>query len=361
MQRNWCALLLAPLVLWLAGCGQQASGPAPAELGSANFSDLPGWANDNQAEALVSFRQSCPRLVAREMPLRTDRGTSTVSAGDWQAICEAASKVPAGNPSAARSFFETHFRPVVFVAEAHYTGYFEPELRGSRVPSRRFTVPVYRRPGDLGTSPYLTRSEIENGALKGKSLEIAYVGDPIGLFELHVQGSGRIALAEGGVMRLGFDGSNNRPYTALSRIIAEEGIMPRDQASWPRIRQWLQDNPARGRDLMRRNERFIFFRDMQGQGPLGAQGVSLTAGRSLAVDPNFTPYGLPVWIDTRRPIEGRQATQIYRRLLVAQDTGAAIKGAARGDIFYGAGAGAADAAGRQNEKGRFWMLVPRRN
>jgi|KBSSwiStaDraftv2_1062776.scaffolds.fasta_scaffold40428_5 membrane-bound lytic murein transglycosylase A len=359
MRRPWRIALFAPLLLWLANCaGEGSSGPA--DLRTANFSDLPGWSSDNQSEALSSLRQSCPKLTAADMVVPTERGRQTVTAADWRAICEAAAQVPARNATAARSFFETWFRPVAFANEARFTGYFEPEIRGSRVPSRRFTVPVYRHPPDLGTAPYLTRAEIENGALKGKGLEIAYVGDPIGLFELHVQGSGRIVLAEGGVLRLGFDGSNNQPYTALARVMADENIMPRDQASWPRIRQWLQDNPSRGRELMRRNERYIFFRDMQGQGPLGAHGVSLLAGRSLAVDPAYTPYGLPVWVETQKPIEGKPQMEAYRRLLVAQDTGSAIKGPARGDVFFGSGTSAADSAGRLNSTGHFWMLVPRK-
>jgi membrane-bound lytic murein transglycosylase A len=353
------ALLLAPVLAWLSACAGEAM-RSSADLRAANFADLPGWGNDSHAEALASFRRSCPVIENRDMTVQTDSGPLTVTSNQWRRICAAAASVPAQDSRAARSFFEQNFRPVAFVNDARFTGYFEPELRGSRVPSRRYTVPVYRKPPDLGSAPYLTRAEIEGGALRGRGLEIAYVGDPIGLYELHVQGSGRIALAEGGVMRLGFDGSNNRPYTALAKVLIDEGVLTKEEATWPRIRQWLQANPSRGREVMRRNERFIFFRDMQGQGPLGAQGVSLQAGRSIAVDPTYTPYGLPVWIDTQRPVEGRQTTQAYRRLVVAQDTGAAIKGPARGDIFFGAGTSAADSAGRQNASGRFWMLVPGR-
>jgi membrane-bound lytic murein transglycosylase A len=295
------------------------------------------------------------------MTVPTESGPQRVSAAEWKRICDAAAAVPQRNANAARDFFEANFRPIAFANDARFTGYFEPELRGSRVPSRRYTVPVYRHPPDLvGDKPYLTRAEIEAGALRGRGLEIAYVGDPIGLYEMQVQGSGRIVLAEGGVMRLGFDGSNNRPYTALARLLAEDGTMKREEATWPRIREWLQANPGRGRDLMARNERFIFFKDMKGQGPLGAQGVSLISGRSLAVDPAYTPWGLPVWIETERPLEGKSTTEPYRRLMIAQDAGSAIKGPARGDIFFGAGTQAADSAGRLNHGGRFWMLVPRR-
>ena len=352
--------LLAAFLSGLAAC-TSGSGSERADLRAANFSDLPGWSSDSQSDALAAFRRSCPKLTAGDMPVSTDSGVQTVTAADWKRICDAAAAVPQRDNNAARSFFESYFRPVAFSNEARFTGYFEPEIRGSRAPSRRYTVPVYRRPPDLaGDKPYLTRAEIENGALRGRGLEIAYVGDAIGLYEIQVQGSGRIVLAEGGVMRLGFDGSNNRPYTALARLLAEDGTMKREEATWPRIREWLQENPGRGRDLMTRNERYIFFRDMKGQGPLGAQGVSLVSGRSLAVDPAFTPWGLPVWVDTQKPVEGKTTTETYRHLLIAQDAGSAIKGPARGDIFFGAGTTAADSAGRLNHGGKFWMLVPRR-
>jgi membrane-bound lytic murein transglycosylase A len=234
-------------------------------------------------------------------------------------------------------------------------------MRGSRVPSRLFTVPVYRRPPDLGDGPYLTRVEIEQGALKGKGLEIAYVQDPVALYEVQVQGSGRIHLAEGGVLSIGFDGSNNRPYTAIGGVLADMGVMRRDEVDWPAIRDWLKRNPQKGREVMRRNERYIFFKDNRTSAAAGSQGVPLTAQRSLAVDPAFTPYGTPIWIDTQRPIAGKPGhLEIYRRLMIAQDSGAAIKGPARGDVFFGGGARAADWAGRMVGTGQAIVLVPNR-
>ncbi len=223
-------------------------------------------------------------------------------------------------------------------------------------------MPVYRKPTDVTDQPYFTRAEIEAGALKGKGLEIAYVQDPVGLFEVQVQGSGRIQLAEGGTMTLGFDGSNNRPYTAIGAVLVEMGVMKKEDATWPAIRDWLKRNPQQARDVMRKNERYIFFKDTKTSAPIGAQGVPLTAQRSMAVDPTFTPYGTPVWIDTRRPVYRKPgATESYRHLMIAQDTGAAIKGPARGDVFYGAGAQAADWAGRMNSEGRAIVLVPNKS
>ncbi len=251
----------------------------------------------------LPFAAPARRLTAGpDVKIATDGGEKTITAGEWKRICDTAGAVKAGDARGSRDFFESNFRPLIIQAQGKFTGYFEPEMRGSKVPSRLFTVPVYRKPSDLTDQPYFTRAEIEAGALKGKGLEIAYVQDPVGLFEMQVQGSGRIQLAEGGSMTLGFDGSNNRPYTAIGAVLVEMGVMKKEDATWPAIRDWLKRNPQQARDVMRKNERYIFFKDTKTSAPIGAQGVPLTAQRSMAVDPTITPYGTPVWIDTRRPV-----------------------------------------------------------
>jgi membrane-bound lytic murein transglycosylase A len=185
------------------------------------------------------------------------------------------------------------------------------------------------------------------------------VQDPVGLYEVQVQGSGKIQLAEGGVMALGFDGSNNRPYTAIGNVLVEMGVMKKDDVTWPAIRDWLKRNPQQARDVMRKNERYIFFKDTKSQTAAGAEGVPLTAQRSMAVDVGFTPFGTPIWIDTTRPVIRKPgATEPYRRLMIAQDSGAAITGPARGDVFFGSGVQAADWAGRMVGGGRAIVLVP---
>ena len=327
-----------------------------------SFNEIPGWADDRQGEALVAFKRSCPKLTSSaDSRIVTDGGEKTITAAEWKTICDAASGIKVSDTRAARHFFEENFRPLIVQAPGKFTGYFEPELRGSRVPSRIFTVPVYRRPPDLGDRQYYTRAEIEQGALKGKGLEIAWVQDPVALFEVQVQGSGRIHLAEGGVLSIGFDGSNNRPYTAIGGVLADMGVMHKDEAHWPAIRDWLKRHPQQGREVMRKNERYIFFKDTRTSAAAGSEGVALTAQRSLAVDPAFTPYGTPIWIDTQRPVAGRAGSlEIYRRLLIAQDSGAAIKGPARGDVFFGSGSLAADWAGRMVGGGQAIVLVPNR-
>lgn len=347
---------------FLSACAS-TPGPTPeqrAAMAPISFNEIPGWADDRHGEALAAFRRSCPKLTTGpETKIVTDGGEKTITPAEWQRICDSAAAVKAGDARAARSFFEDNFRPLVVQAPGKFTGYFEPELRGSKAPSRLFTVPVYRKPPDLTDKPYYTRAEIESGVLKGKGLEIAWVQDLVGLFEVQVQGSGRIQLAEGGTMTLGYDGTNNRPYTAVGAVLVEMGVMKKEDATWPAIRDWMKRNPQQARDVMRRNERYVFFKDTRTSAPIGAEGVVLTAQRSMAVDPTFTPYGTPIWIDTKRPVIRKAGTnEPYRRLMVAQDTGAAIKGPARGDVFFGAGPQAAEWAGRMVGDGRAIVLVP---
>lgn len=345
----------------LAACdGLVGGSERRVAMSPISYNEIPGWSDDKQAEALQAFRRSCPKLVAGpDVRIQADGGERVVATSDWKRICDNAAAVKVGDDVASRRFFESNFRPLIVRAEAKFTGYFEPELRGSRAPSRLFTVPVFKRPADLADRPYFTRAEIEQGALKGKGLELLWVQDPVTLFEAQVQGNGRVHLSEGGMMSLAFDGSNNRPYTAIGGVLADMGVMRREDATWPAIRDWLKRNPQQGREVMRKNERYIFFRDAKGQTAVGAEGVPLTAQRSLAVDPAYTPYGTPVWIDASRPRLGKPgATEIYRRLTVAQDSGAAIKGPARGDVFFGLGAQAAEWAGRMVSGGMAIVLVP---
>ena len=356
------ALLVAAGLLSACASGSGTAVEGKARMVPISFNEIPGWADDRQSEALVAFKRSCPKLTSGgEAKIVTDGGEKTITAAEWKAICETASTVSDTDTPAARRFFEANFRPIVVQATGNFTGYFEPELRGSRAPSRIYTVPVYRRPSDLGDGPYYTRTEIEQGALKGKGLEIAWVQDPVALFEVQVQGSGRIHLAEGGTLSIGFDGSNNRPYTAIAGVLADMGVMRREDATWPAIRNWLKRNPQKGREVMRKNERYIFFKDTRSTAAAGSQGVPLTAQRSLAVDPRFTPFGTPVWIDTQRPVIGKPGqVEAYRHLFIAQDSGAAIKGPARGDVFFGGGANAAEWAGRMVGTGQAIVLVPNR-
>jgi membrane-bound lytic murein transglycosylase A len=360
--RGGTALLVATGLLSACASGGGTADESKVRMAPISFNEIPGWADDRQGEALVAFKRSCPKLTSGSASkIATGGGEKTITAAEWKLICHSAQGVKDTDTPAARRFFEENFRPLIVQAPGSFTGYFEPELRGSRAPSRIYTVPVYRRPSDLGDAPYYTRAEIEQGVLKGKGLEIAWVQDPVALFEVQVQGSGRIHLAEGGTLSIGFDGSNNRPYTAIGGVLADMGVMRREEATWPAIRNWLKRNPQKGREVMRKNERYIFFKDTRSTAAAGSQGVPLTAQRSLAVDPRFTPFGTPIWVDTQRPVIGKPGqVEIYRHLFIAQDSGAAIKGPARGDVFFGGGANAADWAGRMVGTGQAIVLVPNR-
>jgi membrane-bound lytic murein transglycosylase A len=363
------------MALALAGCqnaqpsfntaSTTSTGSLPATSAvvvPGSFANLLGWTADDQRPALAAFRRSC----ARPSPLAASARLA-VQPADWQPACAAASQVDARDATATRRFFEQYFVPVSLqrgdVQPGLFTGYFEPELHASLKRDARFRFPIYLKPPELAASPatpFLTRAQIEAGGLNGRNLELAYADDPVNVFELQVQGSGRLLLPGGQILRIGFAGHNGHPYTAIGRILQDYGAGKDDVANWPAIKAWLARNPAKATEVMQRNARFIFFRQLTGDGPIGGQGVALTPERSLAVDPSLVPYGAPVWIDTFNP--GARPDTLgapLRRLMVAQDTGGAIKGPVRGDIFWGAGDRAEDIAGRLKSPGMWWILLPR--
>jgi membrane-bound lytic murein transglycosylase A len=305
-----------------------------------DFEALDGWREDNHAEALVAFLRTCDLI---DQP-------------DWAPICALAADVPQDDVS-ARSFFELFFKPVVVgTPPALFTGYFEPELDGSPVRTGRFQYPIYRRPPELqdGTV-YHSREAIENGAIAGRGLELAWLDDPVDVYFLQVQGSGRIRMTDGTVIRVGYAGANGHSYRSIGQEMVRRGTHSLDQVSAPEIASWVRNNPGDGKALLHTNPSYVFFRKIATlepkDGPIGAMGRSITTLRSVAIDPKFTLLGAPVWIekDGRDPI---------RSLMIAQDTGGAIKGMQRADIFYGTGAGAGDAAGMIKDAGRMVLLLP---
>jgi membrane-bound lytic murein transglycosylase A len=287
----------------------------------------------------------------------------------------------------ARRFFETHYIPYRVDEEQPglVTGYYEPELNGSRERSGNFQVPVYRRPDDLvqvkpdllrafyndGLSvmrrngeelvPYYTRAEIESGALSGRGLELLYLDDPVELFFMQIQGSGRVRLTDGSWVRLGYAAKNGHPYTSIGKRLAERGDRPKD-LTMEGLKSWLRADPARGRALMQENKSYVFFRELPeaeaGAGPVGAQGVALTPGRSLAVDAAYHKLGLPVFV-AAPDLKGEDGKP-FRRLMIAQDVGSAIRGPERGDIFFGTGEAAGAIAGGAAHPARFFILLPKR-
>ena len=387
-------LSLAAAVLFsvVASCGgrliPEKEIPKPADtflrLDATTFDRVPGWKGDNLSQALAVFLRSCEKI--KTLPPDRRLGAKSVMGriSDWLPICASAALIRPGNETEARYFFESRFTPHLALnnirARGLFTGYYEPELRGAWKPDTTYRYPIYARPKDLVSidlgdfqdefkgrqlagqlkgnkfKPYPTRADIESGVLKGQQLELLWVDSAIDAFFLHVQGSGRVVFKDGSMIRVGYAGRNGRRYTPIGRVLTAKGIIPQKKVSLQSIRQWLAANPIAGRQLMEKNKSYIFFRLMEGDGPIGAQGVALTAGRSLAVDRKYIPLGVPVWLNTSQPGKSKKP---LRRLVLAQDTGSAIQGPVRGDLFFGFGNDAGLDAGRMREIGTYYLLLPR--
>lgn len=351
---------LAALALTLSACVPPPEAPAGVKLRPTAYSVLPGWDEDPLDGTLPAFLKTCQILTKKAPDEPIGPGALGGKGSDWQAPCAAARAMGAVDTLRARAFFERWFVP--FMAEDDrgkdglFTGYYEAEINAARSPDALHRYPLYRAP-EGGTN--LTRAEIESGGLQGRGLEFLWLKDPVDAFFLQVQGSGIVTLSDGGMMRVGYAGNNGHAFVAIGKLMIEEGIIEPGQASMQSIRDWLRANPQQGRELMQRNPRFIFFREVK-DGPVGAMGVTLTAGRSLAVDPAFVPLGLPLWLDTTWPVDYGTVKRgdPLRRLMLAQDTGSAIKGPVRGDFFWGSGEEALRFAGAMKSPGRWFLLLP---
>ncbi len=325
---------------WLVCFFLTLTGSAMAEptYSQLSFDDLNGWAADDHQPALDVFLNTCGDMRDPQ----------------WEVLCDFARTGPE-----PRGFFEKFFRPVLIEdgEPMLFTGYFEPELPGSRVRGDAYQHPIYAVPDDLVPGkPYFTRREIEEDQpLADKGLELAWLTDPVDLFFLQVQGSGRISLPDGTMMRVGYGGKNGRNYSSVGMALVDRGEFEPHQVSAAVIRNWVRKNRAEGRALLWENESYVFFREVSEVpaelGPLGAMNRSITPHRSIAVDPAFVTLGSPVWIE-------KEGAEPINRLMVAQDTGSAIKGAQRADIFFGTGDDAGRAAGRIKDGGRMVVLMP---
>jgi membrane-bound lytic murein transglycosylase A len=318
---------------------------------------------EQAARAYAAFRISCPALLRR----RDVSGLTRPE--DWGAACDQILVSP--TPQAMVDFFERAFELVqVGDGAAFATGYYEPEIRGSRTRQPGYEVPVYARPPDLldanprtGTGGrgrldangdyvrYHDRTAIEQGVLAGRGLEIAWAADPVDLFFLQIQGSGRLRLPDGSVMRIGYASQNGHTYVPIGRLLRERGIVA-PPVTMQKIVAWLHEDAEAGRALMRENPSYVFFRELTGAGPLGALGVPVTANASVATDPKFVPLGAPIFMFG---MDNPRADGLW----IAQDTGGAIRGSNRFDTFWGAGADAATIAGAMAARGRAWILLPR--
>ncbi len=302
------------------------------------FQDLEDWDKDDHEKALDAFLVTCPDLKDP----------------DWSALCALAQQKPD-----AKGFFELFFRPVIIEDgdPALFTGYFEPELSGSLSPSARYRYPLYRQPPEsVNAGLWYPRRVIEtSNVMTGRGLEIAWVDDPVELFFLQIQGSGRVKLPSGRMIRVGYQGANGHEYRSIGAELVRRGVFEAHQVSAQVIKNWVRRNPVAGQELLWSNPSYVFFRRVDSvpaeRGPLGAMNRSVTTGRTIAVDPAFVPLGAPVWIE-------KEGANPIRRLMVAQDTGSAIKGAQRADVFMGTGDTAGREAGRLRDPGRMVTLLP---
>lgn len=359
------------------------------------FADLPGWQSDDLSGALQAFQKSCAHILKKAPSAPLDGKTTEAIpygvAQDWQPLCRQAQSIKPTN-TAMRAFIEASFTPLLVTdkkrLEGLFTGYYEPEIKASRTRSTRYATPFLAKPADLLTLkleqfdpslkgksirgrveagrfiPYHERAEIDAGALDGQPLALAWAQDPVDVFFAHIQGSARLKLDDGSVTRMAFAGKNGRPYRAIGRDLVARGVIPKDQVSMQSIRAWLAQNPASRDEILQLNPSYIFFREVAIKdidlGPPGAANIPLTPNRSLAVDRSVHPLGALMWLDSHEPQRaGGAKTKPFQHLMVAQDTGSAIKGAVRGDVFFGSGPQAGESAGHMAMDGQLYTLVPK--
>lgn len=372
----FCAVLLSSCVT----AHVSDKKPEPFFLKPTQFAALPGWSADDVAAALPPLRESCGAMAQADAAATVGPAPYAGTYADWQAMC---GKLPQdADAAAARRFFEDNFTPYEIWngqgRDGLFTGYYEPVLHGSLRRHKPYLIPLYARPNDLVSVdlgafkpelkgqtimgrvndqkliPYFTRAEIDEGALK-HGPKVVWVDNAVDAFFLHIQGSGQVILPNGHVLQVGYAAANGRPYTAIGHELLKRGALQKGDVSMQSIRAWLESHPREAAEVMDVDQSFVFFRKLDTREPLGAEGVELTPGRSLAVDKHLLPYGAPIWLDAAAPKgEGK-----LQRLMVAQDTGGAITGAVRGDFFWGSGAEAADNAGVMKSKGQDYILLPK--
>ena len=375
--RAWLALAVSVL----AACGEPPEGVV---LETVAFSEIDGWSSDDLRPALRAFTRSCTKISALPPDRSMGRDGVAGTAAQWQTACAALT-----DPPSARAYFEAFFQAYEVVADGErdglFTGYYEPMLHGSRTQMPGFEVPLRAMPDDLVTAslgqfdsdldgkritghvvdgrlvPYPERSAINDGVIDAISPPLLWVDDEIDKFFLQIQGSGQVRLSDGSVVRVGYAGQNGQPYRAIGRDLIEMGALSREEVSLQSIRAWLAANPDQAAEIMHKNKSYIFFHELtelaDASGPLGSQNVPLEPERSLAVDRSFWPMGLPVWLETTAPMPDGEVP--WRHLLIAQDTGGAIRGAIRGDVFWGAGEKAEHVVGHMKSKGRMIILLPK--
>ncbi len=358
--------------------------PPKLVLTKVNFSDLPNWGSDDFEGFSAAFLHSCKRILKNPANAAFGVLKQAGTYGDWQIICNKFSEHIISSPQTLYKFFEDNFTPYQISSDNKpvglFTGYYEASLKGSRTKNPPYIYPLYSRPDDLimvqlgdfrdhlkgeriagrvingRLKPYEARADIVSGNWAHNDKVLLWVDGAVDAFFVQIQGSGLVQMDDGSKMRIGYAGQNGHPYYAIGRELIKMDALNKDEISMQSIRAWLEANPARADEVMNSNKSYVFFREITGDGPIGAEGIALTAQRSLAIDRTLISYGLPLWVDIKHPINGEPD---IRRLMIAQDTGGAIRGAVRGDVFWGHGSSAENNAGLMKSKGQYWALLPK--
>ena len=377
---------LIALVLLTSACttAEQVDEKPQLSLKEVSFNDLPDWKRDNFKTLPAAFKKSCERVKKASPDKKFGALAESGTYGDWKEPCERFLALKDPDNQTLHNFFETYFTPHAVYADNKrdglFTGYYEASLRGSRTKSKEYSVPLFKRADDLimvqlgqfredlkgrriagrvvggNLKPYESREEIVAGDWPHNDQVLVWVDDPVDAFFVQIQGSGVVQLDDGGVMRIGYAGQNGHPYYAIGRELIKREQLTIENVSLQTIRAWLAENPAQADKIMNTNASYVFFKELEGEGPIGGEGVALTAGRSLAVDRSLFSYGMPVWTDIESPVDNSR----LRKMMIAQDTGGAIRGPVRGDVFWGYGEKAEEIAGGMKSQGRYWILLPKK-
>lgn len=383
-------ILSAFVALLLSGCAagtavKTSETGAPLNLKPASFSSLPNWQKENFVDLATAYNKSCARILKKDSQSLFGVSEKFGKAQEWQIACRQFKKINQTNAQNVRQFFEQNFVPYSALAgtnpEGLFTGYYEASLKGSRTQKGKYQYPLRARPDDLvmvnlgdfreelkgqriagrvkggHLKPYETHAEILAGKLpKAQDKPLVWVDSPVDAFFIQIQGSGVVAMDDGSIMRVGYAGQNGHPYYAVGRELVKRGALRKEEVSLQTIEDWMEKNPDQAQDLMTTNKSYVFFRELDGEGPIGGEGIALTPTRSLAIDRSIIPYGMPVWLSAENP--NPQAERL-NRLMITQDTGGAIRGPVRGDFFWGYGVQAERMAGPMKSKGRYWFLLPK--
>ncbi len=329
------------------------------------FDELPGWNDTDIKKSLEAFQNSCKIFLKQAPSHKVGSSYINIQAKDWQPACREATTLDTVSEQNARDFFTKWFHPIEFTQrkplEGLFTGYYMPQLKGSLTRTKEYSTPIYSIPSGLEwkKAKHYTREQIDQGALKKNASVIAWINSPVERLLLEIEGSGIIKLPSGKSLYLGYAGENGAHYTSIGSVLIKKGIMTRDNASKNAISRFFKSHPKTGNTILHKNKSFVYFENLKEPMALGAQGMALTPGYSLAIDKKWIPLGSPVWLATKKPRDQSEVTKKFQRLLIAQDTGGAIRGLMRGDIYWGSGKRAAFLGENMKNKGRFWLLLPK--